>query len=167
MLPCTGPRLPIKAAEELPAACQDAFAGACHRGGEQLHELRMGIGRRCRVVDRDEVDARAGLGLKRQSQAEKVRRRFRMRASEAGRNPRDPDMFRTRIKQSDAHQVRGQLRSDRQDDLAARYLILVSNPVGQLQGRIAVEQFVLEVSDRGDLLSRCGQDPATSDAKAR
>ena len=96
-----------QAAEELPAACQYSFAGARHRGGEQLHELRMGIGRRRWVVDRDEVDARAGLGLKRQSQAKKVRRRFRMRASKAGRNPRDPDMFGTRIKQSDARQVRG------------------------------------------------------------
>jgi hypothetical protein len=62
-------------------------------------------------------------------------------------------MRRRGLEQADTVQVRGQLLSDRQNDLAARYLILMGNAVGPFQSRVAIEQFLLQVGNCRHVLS--------------
>src|ERR1700752_3913599 len=56
-------------------------AGRVRGGVEQLDELRMRVGRRCRVVDGEKIDALAAPGVERHHQAEKIRIGLEMRTA--------------------------------------------------------------------------------------
>ena len=117
-------------------------------------ELFGRVGRRSRIVDRDEVDPPAGLGLERDHEPEEVRIGLRVRAAETGRNPADADEVRAgRVRdarRSPDRRERAGTSLEREEDLPGCELLLMRSSIRSRQLTVVGDELVLDARDLGD-----------------
>ena len=149
------PGVPREAEQQSRLVGEQARGPGGIRGRLQEGDELLGrIGRRGRIVDRDEINPPAGPCLERDHEPQEIRIGLRVRTPEAGRHPADADEVRTgRVELLEDTQPgeSGRQRSlEREEDLPTCELLLMRSSIRARQLTVIGDELVLDARDLGD-----------------